>query len=1341
MRIAFGFHQASICSSHCLKIIAYEFISAPYVSDSVMLERAVGCLEFAGQGVLHKYGGVLRSQRTLDPTFWKYQFSDADSSLWQSEHHHESNPGRPTPISTQPSPDVFLDFLYPRKCLVSAAAWASKTKKSNVNIHKRRRVSNFVRSYSQASRSHSRSAAHGLSQVNIPRTSRRTHSSAAPYHLPDIENINSSTVSQTRLHRDYDRAWVLWKQGDQDPESRLRLMAYFSMSDRALDVERAMSLLEEIDLDKRSANDYEIMIKPLLEAGHLPVVERLCNEAIAKGLEIDVWSLATKISIQCSKWPELSYIWNKKSEEIANALPSTLASVSDLPSHLDSFLEYLEENSATSTDVQLASDVLDYVFRSDKIMRRMITETALSLTRRSANLGFLQQSHYEDAIQTLLRIGTRASRAFSMILYRNFRWHLSEGRPTKKFIQQLLEMLAEMRTHYGVQFLLDESAHFFKQPPIGHYNAALLAYSRSGDTSKAQETFNKMVELYGTSGKHPDVDRKTPKTPRWVARLIYAHAIMADYPSAEREFIKIPSTYKVDQNLHCWNALILAHANARNASGAFRVWRWMHRMGYTPDWYTYGTLMGLCARLGDVENTIALCQMAEKKKGRMPAALMDTVVEVYCRNGRFQEAEEVAERCLALSLSGSRSRMWNVLLWAHAFRADLDSVSRIQTRMKEAGIEFDGMTYAAIMLCFVIIGQPHSARRLLRGLQRGRKIHATEFHYTLVLYGYLRQGNRDMIYIIRKEMEERFKNLSLSARVLMLRATLQRDAFVRSSPGDGLGDSGYRLAMSEDFLFKAIFDFDRRQFGSKLPRFGMGGLPVHEAFPSVLYAPILQVYSAEGMHDRTQELLKEYTKNVENALASDGRTVIPSLRFLAVLMEVYSHAENLETVQKCWDLALLRAGEMLIRPPVAPTIGTPVTSMDNPPIPKGNNSVPENSSQLASDTEFQSTEPRSNPHDNEDLPDHPTSSSGVPDISLPETSSQLASDTESQPASSDEDFLDQSISSSEVPAPKSAYKRNKYTRYPAEEDIIPAQRFILSRHLTKYMVMVGKAGQSSKLCKIVEDFQKRGFGMSSENWLTYVQTLATSNTASEQLEAFSTFERIFMPHFPGWRLLARGSQIRPPGVPSTIDLLDRFPQGRYPELIGKKGVRLWGKLNPTWMRPTYGVMIYLAATLKDFNERSLTEGRKQLDTLASVAPRTLEAIAMMPHMRDKYQGLLLRNQVEQGNTEPRQRLRYVWTGGVLGVGGKRRPYEPLEEAEAVLEQFEPESEPEFDSSELGSETLVDGGVEPEHHMETREPTIAPEDEHDIETEILIEARRRELGKDPLREEELRDRGW
>lgn len=1244
-----------------------------------MLERAVGCLESAGQGVLHKYGGVLRSRKCLEPSFWKHQLSEFDLSLWNSINHTESHGARGLSLSTASSvPDFFLDFLYPRRCFKNGIVWSAKAKRNSYIIQRRRRALNIPRNYSQTSHSRRRQAVSSISYHQFPQQhSRRTHPVAG------LHDLASSQTSRTREHRDFDRAWELWMSGNQDPELRSRLMAFFSSSDRPKDVERALTLLEGIEVDKRSDKDYEITIQPLLQAGHLSAVERLCENAVAKGVNTDIWSLATRVAIKHSNWPELSYIWKKMPVDFLQRLPSILTSIQDLPNLLVSFLGYLEDTSATSADLQLASNILDFVFKSEHIMKDITAENALSLTRRSSNLGFLQQCHYDHAIQTLLNIATRESRVFALVLYRNFRWHLSARRPTKKLLQQLLETLAAMRTPYGVQFLLDEFALFFNQPSIGAYNAALLAFSRSGDVPKTQETFNNMVELYGTSRKIDDITHKTPPTPRWVASLIHAHARMADYPAAEYEFHKIKPIYKVQQSLHCWNALISAHANARNIQGAFRVWRRMQRKGVKPDWYTYGTMMGMCARLGDVENTLEFYRMAEKIPGRMPTAVIDTVVEVYCRNHRYKDAEQVAERAIALSLNGSRTRMWNVMLWSHAFRADLDSVSRLQNRMKEAGIEFDEMTYAAMMLGFVIVGKPDSARRLLRGLQRGRRIQASEFHYTLVLYGYVKQGNRDMIYLVSKEMEQRFKNPGLSARILMLRATLDRDTFIQQTQEDDLNEPGYRLALSEDLLFKAVFDFDRRQFGSKSPRPGTGNSPLHEAFPSLLYEPILQAYNAEGMHRRTLQLVNEYAKDVEKCLETKERTFRPSLRFLSVLMEVYSQAGNFEAVQKCWEMALEKSSKTLIRMPVSAPL------LRNAPMPKGGIALPEQSTQT--------------------VVDH-TNKSDDPEIEQTE------------------DFE------------KGFEERHaKVPTYPSEDSIISAQRVILSRHLTIYMSMLGKFGQSSRLAEVVEDYKKRGFLMSSQNWLVYVRTLASSNKGSEQLEAFATFERIFMPNFPGWRRLHRGMQLRPADVPRTVDLLDKRPKHLWrknPTYIGKRGTQLWKRVNPLWAYPTYNLMVYLAATLKDFTERILTEGREQLDTLTQIAPLTLEALATMPHLREKFQGTLLRDQAEQGDLAPRQRHRYVWTGGVLGAGGKQRP---ARDHVGSIQSFETE----LDSNEEYYSSLYDlpetaETIEFDDTLESTEPKLAPQDEHDIETEILIENRRREIGIDPLREEEMYD---
>ncbi|OKL59508.1 hypothetical protein UA08_05405 [Talaromyces atroroseus] len=1097
-------------------------------------------------------------------------------------------------------------------------------------------------------------------------------------------------------------------------------MANLSKSDRQVDIKRVLTLLRNIDAKKRTTDDYGIIIKSLLNAGHLSAVEIICDEAIEQGVEINAWFLALKIAFQCSRWQDLSYIWSQGHIEVSQ-LPSILDSVSDPANSVTSFLEFLEGLSATSSDLELSSRLIDVVFTSDVIMSEIAVETVLSLTQRSSNLGFLNQEHYIYAIATSLRIETRPSKVMALVLYRNFRWHLSTCKPSKQLLQQLLESLASIKTHHGVQYLLDEFACFHGNPSIEAYKTALSAFSRSGEVSKTQETFDKLVELYGTSSKNPRVDHKTPRTPRWVLPLLHAHARLGDYPAAEREFHKIPHIYKVHQSRSCWNALISAHANARNHYGAFKVFRRMHRKGINPDWYTYGTMMGLCAKLGDIENTIALCRMAEKRQGRMPTAIMDTVVEVYCRNQRLEEAERVAETCLAFALSGSRTRMWNVLLWSHAFRADLDSVSRIHNRMKQAGIEFDEMTYAALMLCFVIVGRTNSARRLLRGLQRGRRIQATEFHYTLVLYGFVKEDNRDMIYLTYKEIEERFGNPGMSARLLLMRSALGRDILVRTPQTDNPADPGYRLSLSEDLLFQAVLDFDQRQFANKYPRPGTSSLPKHEAFPSVFYEPVLKAYGSEGMHFRAEQLLKEYAKDMDSAIASDQSTVSPSLRFLSVLMEVYSHADKFETVQNCWELALQKAANIIKRIPLSQS------PIDESPL-----SIPENVTEVSTDDISQyGSSFHSSTEDPTLLAFERLSRSPVRGLSESTSDNLPESSFEGWSASSSHQDLASNPEDHDM----------GYLPYPEEESIISSQRFILSRHFSLYMRSVGKVGQASKLPELVEDYQKRGFAMTSENWLTYVRTLAASNAESEQLMAFSTFERIFMPYFPGWRRLARGVQFKPQGVPGTLDLLDKRPRGEHKDTLGKKAVRFWSKVNPTWMYPTYNVMIFLAATLKDFRDRSLTEGRQQLDTLSSVAPLTLEAIELMPHLREKFQGILLRNQVEQGDLSPLRRRKYVWTGGVLGVGGKQRSEQPPEEYEAQLETSLLGSDiPSADQapSQGLSQTAGTDDDEPEGRIEDTEGTLEPRDEHDIEIETLLRSRSRELGIDPVQEEETLD---
>jgi pentatricopeptide repeat-containing protein PET309 len=196
--------------------------------------------------------------------------------------------------------------------------------------------------------------------------------------------------------------------------------------------------------------------------------------------------------------------------------------------------------------------------------------------------------------------------------------------------------------------------------------------------------------------------------------------------------------------------------------------------------------------------------------------------------------------------------------------------------------------------------------------------------------------------------------------------------------------------------------------------------------------------------------------------------------------------------------------------------------------------------------------------------------------------------------------------------------------------------------------------QTRKIAEAIAEVEGAVFSLTTHNWSTYVQMLTTSERSSDQFKAFIIFEDKFMPNFPGWKALSKGFGIRPEGVPVTIDEVEDPRRGYLRGYLGKAGRKIWSKVHPDFMQPTYITMIYLSSALLDFRERSIVDGGAELRALYSAAPQTIEAIADMPYLRDKFQGVLLRRREERGDkTATMEPYEYfVWTGGVLGVDGE-----------------------------------------------------------------------------------------
>lgn len=149
-------------------------------------------------------------------------------------------------------------------------------------------------------------------------------------------------------------------------------------------------------------------------------------------------------------------------------------------------------------------------------------------------------------------------------------------------------------------------------------------------------------------------------------------------------------------------------------------------------------------------------------------------------------------------------------------------------------------------------------------------------------------------------------------------------------------------------------------------------------------------------------------------------------------------------------------------------------------------------------------------------------------------------------------------------------------------------------------------------------------------------------------------------------------------------------------------------------------MVYLASSLLGLRERSIVKGNAEVSAVHSAAPKTVAALGSMPYLRDKFQGVLLRSRQQQGDKPGRLDAYepYVWTGGVLGVGGRTRASGTLiTEEEIAVNATDATSYYAASDSKSRPPRPRDIGIEPPPK------SLSPQDEHDIETETNLEEAR------------------
>ncbi|PLN84467.1 MCM-domain-containing protein [Aspergillus taichungensis] len=802
-------------------------------------------------------------------------------------------------------------------------------------------------------------------------------------------------------------------------------------------------------------------------------------------------------------WDLLQELWPLR--------PPSSTSFSELAKIMLHLSEYLQGQGPEVPARGFARFCLDHLVNTRGFVENTATEPTLLVLRNYKELGLLTPIHYFDLIQTLDTSNDRQTLERALVVYRNFRWLMPGIKPPRNLLVIMIKRLPHLGTTSGVEYLLGELVRFHGKPTEDAYRHAMLAFSRAGDVATVHQIFDRFLSDHGK-----------PRSRTLITPLLHVNARVGNVQETQRQFDRITHEFGLVPN-----------TVSGDLRGAFAVLKKMIDQGVTLDPHTKG----------DIDSIQHLLLLAKKHRA-------------YCAEGKLDLAEGVAESSLSLNIRGSRTRMWNVLLWNHARRLDLGAMSRIRSRMDEVGIEPNEMTYAALILSLCLVGQSDAARRILRTLHRSRYIQVTEFHYTIILHGYVKERNRDMVTVLFHEIQERFGEVGLSARLLVLKSQLQRDLETRAEEGEAGDASRMRLRHAEKFFKETIADIGSSKLSTK---------ESHPGVPKQAY--IINAYGTRGAHERVKSLFDEYIHHLPRPGPLKNVEDVAPFRFLSILMVAHLKAEQFK--------------ELASRPEVE---------------------------QWLSDQ----------------LPTGPSSPS-VPTASAMEQ----------------EDISPSSVALQDDGSRKSS--------------ILPACRFMISRPLDLYMRSLAYRNQTHRIYQVVAEVQAAGFTLTTYDWSTYVQVLAASEKLSDQLHAFATFESKFMPNFPGWRYLHRGYGLKPKHAPSTTVAIEHPTSILPSHLLGKRGRRYWSKIQPDFMQPTYVSMVYLAAALFRFRERSVVHGGNDLEKLYEVAPQTVRAASDMPYLREKFQGVLLRRRQGRpdvkGNADSKP---FVWTGGVLGTGGEAR---------------------------------------------------------------------------------------
>ncbi|KAI0426689.1 hypothetical protein F5Y09DRAFT_318266 [Xylaria sp. FL1042] len=755
-----------------------------------MLERTAACLEPCGLRLLPPAKkAAVRSTRQLHTAFWQHGAADVElSKAWQTLMHgtlDSSDTGSVLSSSSSSSEQArspslsasafLLDFLYPTGAavLMRRPSPASRDPSHRLRFRTRPTRPSHVspRLYNSSLRhprpeSQSSSPAReqtdaaterhefedGVQNKKAPfsHKSNGLQPQATPHshtHLVVIERI-----LKNQNFGEIDLLWRHYKSLDEHSQNTYsrKILAFLSQPAGISNSWKISELFHALNIVNWDNDAFvagvsaEINLQNLSQA--LSIFERglplanLDNTALVNALDLLLASaLGSPTTDLLEKiwrlYPEMTARWNF--DNIAGDLKHC-TSVSGIADKVMMFPEYIVARLSDSSSKETDHEAL-------QVLQRILVRRALVSCEYSQVIPLLLLTKDPLAFEEYTRSAHwRNQRRVLPDVYAIYR-ELPGSSPSHAVLHCVFNAYTEMASSYakmiaGVKLLWDDWHRFHGVPSRRAYQKHLAFYAAQGNKERVYSMWTKYVEQFRDDPIVNIFDASEGSDT--FAHLLHVQAVNAEPDEAQRIFDDMVNKFKRQPSAYEWNILLNACVKADDYNGAIATFDRLCQ-AIEPDRYSYGTLMQMAGSRGDLAFTVELYRRARNSNIFANDAMLSSLIDAYCQNDLFKEAEDVCTRAAAKGII--TTRMWNKLLYYNALRRDLASINRILNNMADRNIPYNQFTYQQLLLGLALCRQSQHALHLLTVALKENVFKVTPAHFQIVMSALLRTREPTMI--------------------------------------------------------------------------------------------------------------------------------------------------------------------------------------------------------------------------------------------------------------------------------------------------------------------------------------------------------------------------------------------------------------------------------------------------------------------------------------------------------------------------------------------------------------------------------------------------------------------